>query len=660
MTLSEKLRNAGEFYAAGLFESPERSIFYRYCCAFAGHFEHAAMSPYAGGKLYPCGRTIYRSSGCAVRPSFSYSIEADYAHLARLVPEAEVPVRCEFAKTPIPRHPHTIGGDGYTHSFINYKRILAEGLNGYRRRVEALSPSDFRDGLLVLLAGIEAYRQRCLAHLRENGGDPDLIAALEYTPNDPPKSAYDALVAWNFVYYVDGCDDIGRLDQNLYPYWRGEDLRPVIRELFQNVDANDGWSGALGPDCNELTVQCIDAIHHIRRPNLQLRVTKDTPDEVWEAVYRSLATSCGQPALYNEEAFQKGLAEKFPEIPPEDRERLSFGGCTETMLEGLSCVGSDDAGLHTAWIFDRFMRSSFAIGEFADFDALFSAFCRLVLKETVAMLEDVTVYRKARAKFRPQPVRTLLIDDCIDRQRDFNDGGARYAWSVSNVSGLINVIDSLLAIRTLVYEEARYTPETFMAALDARDPVFLAEARRCPCWGVDDDRADKLGTALADVIYSAFDEVECYPSGKYFPVSNQFTTTEEAGRMVGPTPDGRDPFTPTCDSFASVHGKDTAGPTALLNSVAKLPLEKVLGTPVMNLRIAKANLPTVLRPLTEAFFAGGGMQLQISSLSREEILDALAHPERHENLIVRVGGFSEYFNRLSPALKQDVLNRTEY
>ena len=94
--------------------------------------------------------------------------------------------------------------------------------------------------------------------------------------------------------------------------------------------------------------------------------------------------------------------------------------------------------------------------------------------------------------------------------------------------------------------------------------------------------------------------------------------------------------------------------------MAKLPLEKVLGTPVMNLRIAKANLPTVLRPLTEAFFAGGGMQLQISSLSREEILDALGHPERHENLIVRVGGFSEYFNRLSPALKQDVLNRTEY
>ena len=72
MTLSEKLRAAGEFYAAGLFEAPERSVFYRYCCAFARHFEHAAMTPYAGGKLYPCGESLYQSSGCAVSPSFSW------------------------------------------------------------------------------------------------------------------------------------------------------------------------------------------------------------------------------------------------------------------------------------------------------------------------------------------------------------------------------------------------------------------------------------------------------------------------------------------------------------------------------------------------------------------------------------------------------------
>ena len=660
MTLSNRLLDAGEFYAAGLFEFPDRGTFYRYANAVRRHFERAALTPYDGGRLYPCGRGVYYTAGSAVRPCFSYTFDCDFRRLQETAPFAVEAMRGECGRLPGFPSGHTIGGGGYTHSFINYPRILAEGLCGYRARVEALADTEFRAGLLLVLDGIETYRQRCVAHLREAGADGALVAALEAVPNRPPQTLYEALVCWNFVYYADGCDNIGRLDTNLLPYWRGEDATALFRELFTHVDANDGWSGALGPDCNALTVQCIDAMHGIRRPNLQLRVTENTPDEVWEAVYRSLATSCGQPALYNEPLFQRELAKHFPEIPESDRARLSFGGCTETMLEGLSNVGSDDGGLHTALVFERFMRGPFAEGKYADFETLYRDFCALIRGEVVKMLEEVTAYRKARAQYRPQPVRTLLIDDCIDRGRDFNDGGARYAWSVANVSGFVNAVDSLLVIRTLVYEQALYTPETFLAALDGRDEEFLARARRCPCWGVDDDRADALGADLAEQIYTAYSLVECYPSGKYFPVSNQFTTTDWAGGMVGATPDGRAAYTPTCDSLGAVHGKDTKGPTALLNSVAKLPLYRVLGTPVMNLRISKPHLATVLRPLVTAFFEKGGMQLQISCVSKEDMLDALDHPERHENLIVRIGGFSEYFNRLSPALKQDMLSRTEY
>ena len=126
------------------------------------------------------------------------------------------------------------------------------------------------------------------------------------------------------------------------------------------------------------------------------------------------------------------------------------------------------------------------------------------------------------------------------------------------------------------------------------------------------------------------------------------------------TPDGRDVYEPLCDSLGSVHGKDTEGPTALLNSVSRLPLNRVLGTPVMNIRMRKENLSTILKPLVTTFFEKGGMQLQVSCLSREEMLDAQAHPEKHENLIVRIGGYSEYFNRLTPALQESVLARTEY
>ena len=86
----------------------------------------------------------------------------------------------------------------------------------------------------------------------------------------------------------------------------------------------------------------------------------------------------------------------------------------------------------------------------------------------------------------------------------------------------------------------------------------------------------------------------------------------------------------------------------------------VLGTPITNIRISKRNLPRVLKPLTEGYFAMNGMQLQVTCASKEELLDAIEHPEQHENLVVRIGGFSEYFNRLSPTLKQSVIDRTEY
>jgi formate C-acetyltransferase len=199
-----------------------------------------------------------------------------------------------------------------------------------------------------------------------------------------------------------------------------------------------------------------------------------------------------------------------------------------------------------------------------------------------------------------------------------------------------------------------------MKALDDQDPVFLRKARRCPCFGVDDDKADALGTRLANFIYDCFEERACWPSGKYMTVSNQFVTYEQAGSIVGATPDGRAAWEPLCDSLGAVHGKDVKGPTALLSSTAKLPLERITGTPIMNIRIKKENLPTLLKPLVLTFFEKGGMQLQVSCLSREDMLAAMENPEKHSGLIVRVGGYSEYFVRLSRELQETILKRTEH
>jgi len=659
-TVSQRLFEMNEPYAAGLFEFPDREPIYRYANAARRFWELADIVPYDGGALYPCGRCMGKDNpSVKVKPDYSYTFAIDRRGLKEKADaECYEAVCAEYDRVSGFPTPHTIGGAGYTHSFINYSRILRDGICGYRRRVEALQEGDFKEGLLLTLQGIEIYRQRLIRHLKEQESvHPGLIEALEHA-DEPPRTLYEALVMWNFVYYADGCDDIGRLDTHLIRFWQGEDIVDLLHELYTHVDANDGWSGALGPDYNALTVQCIQASHYIRRPSLQLRVRPDMPDEVWQAVYASLATSCGQPALYNEELFQQALKREFPDIPDEDLERCSFGGCTETMLEGISNVGSDDLGLHAALIYDRFTRAH--LKEYDSFQAYYEGLCAEIYRETGEALDILTEYRRTRAKYRPQPVRTLFIDDCIDKGLDFNAGGARYYWSVSNVAGLINVIDSLSAVRELVFEKKEYTAEAFLEALDSRDPAFLKKARKCPCFGVDDDRIDELAADLAGRIYEGFNQRACYPSGKYMTVSNQFTTYEYAGSIVQATPDGREAYSPLCDSLGSVHGKDVKGPTALLNSVSKLPLKRVVGTPVMNIRIRKENLASILKPLTQTFFEKGGMQLQVSCLSREEMLDAMEHPEKHENLIVRIGGYSEYFNRLTPALKKTVLERTEY
>ena len=250
MELYQELLSQEEYYAAELVIHTDRTPLYRYACAAASYLEHAALTPYDGGMLYPCGLCINKNAEnahIAVKPEYSYTYSANLAYLAQKVPAAAELLAAEFSQIVPVRPPHTVGGAGYTHSFINFRRILADGLNGYRARVEALQAGDFRDAMLRLLDGIEVYRQRCIAHLETVGAPQALIDALKYVPNHTPRNIYEALVAWNFVYYVDGCDDIGGLDRGLYPYWRGEDIRDYLREMYRHVDINDAWSLPLGP-----------------------------------------------------------------------------------------------------------------------------------------------------------------------------------------------------------------------------------------------------------------------------------------------------------------------------------------------------------------------------------------------------------------------------
>jgi len=353
-------------------------------------------------------------------------------------------------------------------------------------------------------------------------------------------------------------------------------------------------------------------------------------------------------------------------IREEDLGWYNGGGCTETMIHGLSNVGSLDAGINLPLILaetlDRHLSSA------ASFEALLEAYKSDVADVVSEIATNVSAHQEAKARLRPQPMRSLLIDDCIDCGREYNAGGARYNWSVVNVAGLANAIDSLAAVREVVFERREKSGAKLREILQADfdgEEAFRQRLQRCPRFGNDDPRADDIARDVSDFVFREFLRYAPWRGGKFIASCLMFTTYCHAGAPVGATPDGRRAGEPLADSAGAYQGRDTNGPTAMLKSVASMPHYLAPGTLCVNVRFSKDFFSTKdgrrkLQDLVQTYFGIGGMQLQVNVVDQVILRKALANPEQHQGLIVRVGGFSEYFHRLTPELRQTVLERTEH
>lgn len=651
-SIRERFEEMGEYYAAGYFEQPDAVPFVRFSRGLRRYLETYPLPAYRGESLYPCGP--FGSRMC-IKHNYSRTADIDYRALEQKAPDLVPLIKEQMPefRDPLPRK-YRVGGTIFCHSIPNYRRLVREGLDSYEERVKGMKDADLRAGLLDVLAGIRQFHGRTLEMLAQIPEAEKLYHALQKVPFRPAESLYEALVCWNFIFYMDGCDNVGRMDVDLMDFYRGEDVTDILHRFFKNADANNSWSGALGPEYNPLTIQCLRAIKGVRRPSLELRVEPDMPREVWEAAIDAVCAGGGSPSFYNEPAYQQTLGEYFPEIPKEDLLRFSGGGCTESMLAGISNVGSLDAGINIASIFEGVMRRELPRAE--SFEAFYDLVIRECTREIETALNAISTCQELRSRVRPHPMRTLLIDDCIQKERDFNDQGARYRWSVVNLAGMINVIDSLLVIQKLVYTDGVMDGAQLLAKLDEGE-TFLTWPE-IPRHGNDDARANAMAARFSTDLCAVFEGKIPYSGGKFLPSSIQFTTYLNAGKIVGPTPDGRTDGAPLCDSIGAVHGNDRNGVTALLNSAAALCQKTMAGTPVLNIRLDANQAAKTLMPLVKSYFESGGMQLQVTCVNRDDLLDAQKHPEKYPNLIVRIGGYSEYFRRLPPELQQTVIDRT--
>lgn len=673
--MAELFYSIGEPFAAGLFEEPQKGYFYRYACAYARYFENLRPAEYIKGDLLYPRRTGFFDTSIAMRPQFARTYQVNWELLESKSAEAAGKLRNfteisnDFANWDIMKqmHPEVKDAlrehpdipeyfDAYTHAAPNYKRILAEGLDSYRLRAAAAEDAEFREGLLLLLDALKQYIDRSVEYLKHADAPEELISAMKQVPFAPAQTYYEGLVAWNLIFYFDGGDNLGYLDNGLAHLYAGEDLTEVIRQMFENIDALDGWSCTIGPDYNEITYQALKAIKNRRRPLLELRTVPGMPEKYWQVAAEMIRDGSSNPAFYNDQGIHDLLKERYPQTTEEELAMFVGCGCTETNFQGMTRVGGVDDSVPLLKIFEQVLHGE--LKNSGTFEVFYEKVCEAIKDRIFAQLDVLAAYYDYKAAYQPNPMRTLFTDDCIEKEKDFNAGGARYTWTLTSISSLVNTIDSLLAVRDLVYERKLFAPEAFLEKLTAEDPVFYQILQTCPCFGTNQERADQLAAEFAERVYRVFREkpLKSFIDG-YMLSEHQFLRYTYHGEKVGPTPDGRKGGMPTSDSIAAVRGKATDGPTAMLSSSAKLPQHLVDGISVLNLTLTKNSVETALKPLGESYFAMGGIQVQVTATSAEELKDAYEHPEKHRDLIVRVGGYSEYFVRLTPEMRKTVLDR---
>jgi formate C-acetyltransferase len=266
---------------------------------------------------------------------------------------------------------------------------------------------------------------------------------------------------------------------------------------------------------------------------------------------------------------------------------------------------------------------------------------------------------------------SLVVADCIEECRGYTQGGARYNFCNWDIVGTANLVDALATIRQLVFEERFVTltelAEILQADWEGYEPLRQRVLRDLPHFG----NEDALTDALAGQVIETFDVIMkrrtpfrggCYILGTLAGGENMHI---EFGRVTGATPDGRRAGEPVADSVGAAQGRDRAGVTGLLNSVAGLPHHLLPTATTLNVKLdprlmlSDEGLEAVVS-LIDAHFRAGGPQLQFAFVNREILREARAHPERHRHLMVRVAGYSAPFTSLWEDLQDEIIARTEH
>lgn len=515
----------------------------------------------------------------------------------------------------------------------------------------------------------------------------------------------------------------GRFDQYMYPYYNRDIKNGTIKEsealelltclwiktltinkvrsqahtlssagspMYQNVTIA-GQTIDKKDAVNDLSFLVLKSVAQTRltQPNLTVRYHKNINKHFLDECVEVMRLGFGMPALNNDEIIIPSFMDW--QVKEEDAYNYSAIGCVETAVPGkwgyrctgmsyinfprmLLCTMNNGVDLTSN---KRFTKGYGYFTEMESYEELLKAWDKTIREITRYSVIVENVIDKASERDVPDILCSALTDDCIARGKTIKEGGAVYDFISGLQVGIANMADCLAAIKKLVYEEKKITRQELWNAIldDFSSPenkkIQEMLIREAPKYGNDDDYVDQL---IVEAYDSYIEEIEKYPNTRYNrgPIGGiRYAGTSSISANVGQgmstmaTPDGRNAFEPLAEGCSPAHNSDKNGPTAVFKSVSKLRTNKITGGVLLNQKMTPQMLSTEenrqkLELLIITFFNRlHGYHVQYNIVSKETLIDAQKHPEKHKDLIVRVAGYSAFFNVLSKKTQDDIIGRTE-
>jgi trans-4-hydroxy-L-proline dehydratase len=505
----------------------------------------------------------------------------------------------------------------------------------------------------------------------------------------------------------------GRLDQHLFPVYEKEmkagslteteldDLLGCFWVKFNNhpsppkmgVTASEsntytdfclinlGGVKTDGTDAvNEMSYILLDVIKEMRilQPSSMVQISKKSPDRFIHKALDIIRTGFGQPSCFNTDAIIQELLRQGKTIT--DARNGGASGCVETGAFGTEAYWLTgyfnlpkilELTLNNG--FDK--RTNKLVGletgkakDYKTFSELVEAFRQQVNYFADIKIRGNNVIEKTFAGWLPVPFLSLLVEDCILNGKDYNNGGARYNTSYIQGVGLGSITDMLTSIRYNIYDKKKLSWPQLTGALESdfkdNEQIQYDLVYNTPKFGNDDDYADQQAVTAFEIYYDAVNGRPNTRGGVHR--INMLPTTSHVyfGSVLGATADGRNAYLPLSEGISPFQGVDQNGPTSVIKSASKIDHLRTGGT-LLNQKFSPSFFEDEesydkLTALIRSYFSLDGHHIQFNVVNAETLRDAQLHPERYRDLIVRVAGYSDYFNDLGEDLQNEIIKRTEH